>query len=715
MNIFTVTSPRRKAAAGVLIALTAWALILGLELVGFLSPYTLKTLDLLFRGTPLPAASPEVVIITVDQPDLDFFKKQGVSWPWPRQVYAPIIEFCQRGKARAVIFDVLYTEASVYGTDDDPRLAQAMAAAGRVVLPLFLTREKTGQSPLAKEALAKAALAITGAPPPGLTKYRGMTLPIPPLLNAAAALGNVECGPDPDGIYRRLPLVGTMQGRFLPLLAFAAFTHFQAPGGWRFESGGLVRGEFRVPLDRQGRLLLKFRGPSRSHRRLSAANVIQSEVRLQHGKTPFYKPEDLAGKWVLVGFTAPGLLDMKPSPLAPVYPGVELHATLLDNLLRGDFLRPAPFWVLWLWALVLAVTVTLTVFFASRLWATLAALALLLGLQVGLSLLAFRISWWVDPVGPGAALGLAFALAAAYSYATEGRQKQAIRRMFAQYMSEKVIAHLMAHPERLKLGGERRRVTLFFSDLAGFTSLSERLTPEEVVSLLNDYLSRMTDIILAEEGTVDKFEGDAIMAFWGAPLPQEDQALRACRAALEQQAALLELNRIFGDKHLPPLAMRIGLHTGEAVVGNLGSQNRFDYTVIGDTVNLAARLEGLNKFYGTFILVSETTAGECGDAVEFQELDRVAVKGRETPVVVYQPLALKNGLTPEEALVREEFAEGLAWYRQGNFSQAAALWQNILAKNPEHGPARMFLGRCQEFQDSPPPPDWDGVFRPDKK
>jgi len=715
MDTFTVTSPRRKAAAGALIALVAWALILGLKLVGFLSPYTLKTLDLLFRATPLPPASPEVVVITVDQPDLDFFQKQGVSWPWPRQIYAPIIEFCQRGKAQAVIFDILYTETSVYGTDDDPRLAQAMAAAGQVVLPLFLTREKTGKSPLTEEALAKAALAITGTPPPGLTKYQGVTLPIQPFLKAAATLGNVECGPDPDGIYRRLPLVGSCRGRFLPLLAFAAFAHFKAPGEWRFEAGGLARGDYRVPLDREGRLLLNFRGPSRSHRRLSAANVIQSEVRLQHGQPPFYKPEDLAGKWVLVGLTAPGLLDMKPCPLAPIYPGVELHATLLDNLLRGDFLQTVPSWLVWLWALVLAGVVTFAVLFVPRLWTTLAVLVVLLGVEIGLSLLAFRMSWWTDPVGPGASLGLSFALAAAYSYATEGRQKQAIRRMFAQYMSEKVIAHLMAHPERLKLGGERRRVTLFFSDLAGFTSLSERLTPEEVVSLLNDYLSRMTDIILAEEGTVDKFEGDAIMAFWGAPLPQEDQALRACRTALKQQAALRELNQRFGEMALPPLAMRIGLHTGEAVVGNLGSQNRFDYTVIGDTVNLASRLEGLNKFYGTFILVSETSAAECWDAVEFRELDRVAVKGREAPVAVYQPLALKNELTPEEALVREEFAEGLALYRQGKFHEAAALWQNLLAKNPEDGPARTFLGRCQEFLESTPPPDWDGVFRPDKK
>jgi len=468
------TSWRRKAAMGALLALLAWGLTLGLDLGGILKPYSLKTLDLLFRATPLPPASPQVVVVTVDQPDLDFFQKQGVSWPWPRQLYAPIIEFCQRARARAVIFDILYTETSVYGAEDDQRLAQAISASGKVVLPVFLTREAKKANPQTDEVLARAALAFQGSPPPGLITYRGVTTPIDPLLQAAAALGNVECGPDPDGIYRRVPLISTCRGRILPILGFAAYCRFQSPGKWRFEAGELVQGSYRVPVDQAGRLLLKFSGPSRSFKRFSAANVIQSEVRLQHGKDPFYQPGDFADKWVLVGLTAPGLLDLKPSPLAPVYPGVELHATVLDNLIKGDFLRIAPFWLIWLWALVLAGAVTLAVLFSARLAVTLAALALLLTLHVGISFLAFRDGWWADPVTPGAALGFAFALAAAYSYATEGRQKQAIRRMFAQYMSEKVIAHLMANPERLKLGGERRHITLFFSDLAGFTSLAPR-------------------------------------------------------------------------------------------------------------------------------------------------------------------------------------------------------------------------------------------------
>jgi adenylate cyclase len=715
MGSSAAASPRRKAAAGALIVLMAWGLTLGLSLFGILTKYVLTTLDHLYRATPLPPANSQVVVVTVDQPDLDFFHKQGVSWPWPRQLYAPIIEFCQRGQARAVIFDVLYTEASAYSAEDDQKLAQAMETSGRAVLPFSLTREAKEAEAQTEAVLNRASLPWEGPPPPGLTTYQAMTTPIPPLLKAAAALGNVECGSDPDGIYRRLPLVSSFQDRLLPLLSFAAFCHFEAPGEWRYDAGDLVRGNYRVPLDPEGRLLLKFRGPNRSFTRLSAANVIQSEARLQNNLAPFYKPEDLAGKWVLVGFTAPGLLDLKPTPMAPVYPGVELHATLLDNLLTGDFLRAAPLWLVWLWALMLAAIVTLAVLFSARLWVTLAALALLMAVNVGGSFLVFRAGWWADPVAPGVALALAFILAAAYSYATEGRQKLAIRRMFSHYMSEKVISHLMDHPELLNLGGERRHMTLFFSDLAGFTTISERLSAEEVVGLLNDYLSRMTDIILDEDGLVDKFEGDAIMAFWGAPLDQEDQALRACRAALRQRAALEELNQGFEAMGLPRLGMRIGLHTGEAVVGNLGSEKRFDFTAIGDTVNLASRLEGINKFYGTSIAASETTVAECGDGVLFRELDRVAVKGKEKPVGVYQPLGLTEAVTPADLELSKEFAEALELYRQEKFGEAAARFEKILAKHPGDGPSQVFLERCQTYENSPPPPGWDGVFRADKK
>jgi len=502
---------------------------------------------------------------------------------------------------------------------------------------------------------------------------------------------------------------------WLPTLGFAAFHRFGNSSPLKFDAGNLLVGRTRIPVDPQGRFLLKFRGPSRSHKRFSAANVIASESRRQHGLAPIYPPADFAGKWVLVGLTAPGLLDLKASPVSAIYPGVEVHATLLDNLLRGDFLRPVPGWVLWAGILVLSAAMGLVVLFSSSLWAILAGFAVLALMYLALVAGAFDFSWWADPVLPGIALGLSFGLAAAYSYATEGRQKLYIRRMFGQYMSGAVINHLLAHPEKLQLGGERRRVTLFFSDLAGFTTISERLSAETVVGLLNDYLSAMTEIILDEEGTVDKFEGDAIMAFWGAPLDQPDQAARACRAALRQQAALAELNRRFAGLNLPPLSMRIGLNTGDAIVGNLGSQKRFDYTVIGDTVNLASRLEGVNKFYGSHVMASEATVAECAGAVEFRELDLVAVKGKEQAIRVFEVLGLTGELEPELIKRRQDFAQALELYRQGRFPEAGAAFEAILTENPEDGPARIYRDRCRRFQEAPPPADWDTVFRPEGK
>jgi adenylate cyclase len=711
----TAAFRQAKWLAALGLTLAALGLSLVLDLGGAIQPYRLKTLDVLFRRVPLPKASPEVVVVTVDQPDLDFFKDQGVTWPWPRQLYGPLIDYCRWAGAKAVIFDILFTEASSYGPEDDQRFAQAAAAAGNVALPFFLSREAKPPNPSEADLLKHAGLTISGPPPLNPPAYRSIVTPIPPLLAAAGALGNVESRPDADGIYRRVPLVVPFKDKWLPTLGFAAFHRFGAPGPLRFAPGALQVGGMAIPLDGQGLFLLKFRGPSRSHQRFSAANVIASESRRQHGLPPIYPPADFAGKWVLVGLTAPGLLDLKASPVAAIYPGVEVHATLLDNLLRGDFLRPVPGWVLWTGILVLCIVMVLVVLFFSGLMATLAGFAALTLAYLGLTVGAFHFGWWADPVLPGLALGLSFILAAAFSYATEGRQKLYIRRMFGQYMSETVINHLLEHPEKLQLGGERRRVTLFFSDLAGFTTISERLSPETVVSLLNDYLSRMTQIILNEAGTVDKFEGDAIMAFWGAPLDQPDQASRACRAALRQQAALKELNRQFAGLNLPPLSMRIGLHTGDAIVGNLGSEKRFDYTVIGDTVNLASRLEGVNKFYGSHIMASEVTVAECAGAVEFRELDLVAVKGKEQAVRVFEVLGLTGELEPELIKRRQDFAQALELYRQGRFPEAQAGFEAICATAPEDGPARTYRDRCRRFQEAPPPADWDTVFRPEGK
>jgi len=283
--------------------------------------------------------------------------------------------------------------------------------------------------------------------------------------------------------------------------------------------------------------------------------------------------------------------------------------------------------------------------------------------------------------------------------------------MFSHYMSDLLIQDLLRNPAKLRLGGEKRVLTVFFSDLAGFTSLSEKLNPEQVVFLLNRYLTAMTDIILASGGLIDKYEGDAIMAFWGAPLPQEDHALRACLAALENQSRLVQLRQEFEQMGLPPIHARIGLNTGEMIIGNMGSNQRFDFTVIGDSVNLASRLEGAGKEYGTFITLSEETYRQAGGQIEVREIDLLTVKGKDRPVRIYELLAAKGQLDDQGRKIQQLFAAGLEQYRHREWSQAISFFQEILALDPNDGPARTFLGRCEYFRHDPPASDWDGVYR----
>ncbi|MBI4639718.1 MAG: adenylate/guanylate cyclase domain-containing protein, partial [Candidatus Tectomicrobia bacterium] len=298
-----------------------------------------------------------------------------------------------------------------------------------------------------------------------------------------------------------------------------------------------------------------------------------------------------------------------------------------------------------------------------------------------------------------------------YQYIIEAREKRWIRGAFNQYLSPHVIDQLMGDPGRLDLGGKEETITPFFSDVQGFTSISERLTAHELVAILNEYLTEMTDIILKYDGTVDKFEGDAIIAFFGAPLEYEDHARRACFVSLDMQTRLVEMRERWKEEGRPLIYMRIGLNTGPAIVGNMGSKQRFDFTMMGDTVNLASRLEGVNKQYGTFIMISEMTYARAKDFVEARELDRVLVVGKAEPIVVYELLARKGELDEALVPVLRYYADGLELYRARQWDHAIATFRKALTINPHDGPSQSMIKRCQEYKENPPPDDWNGAFQ----
>jgi adenylate cyclase len=491
----------------------------------------------------------------------------------------------------------------------------------------------------------------------------------------------------------------------------AAFTHLSKINPTMMKSVGFGMEEMRIPLDNQGNLLLSFYGGHRDFPRFSAFNVIQSFLATREGRKPIYPPEIFRDKIVLVGLTALGLFDLKPTPVSSLTPGMAVHATLIANLLHRDFrvrLSTAKSLML---AALLAVTIAITIMLVPSFWKLLVIFLVYASVLVSLVLFSFWQNLWVTGVLPAVSLIFSFALTTAFNYATEGRQRRQIKQMFSHYMSDLLIQDLMKHPEKLRLGGERRVLTVFFSDLAGFTNLSERLPPEEVVRLLNLYLTAMTDLILSSGGIIDKYEGDAIMAFWGAPVPQEDHAIRACLAALDNQSRLVQLREEFGRMGLPPVHARIGINTGEMIIGNMGSTQRFDFTVIGDSVNLASRLEGAGKEYGVSVIMSEETYSQVRDRVEGRELDLLQVKGKDLPVRIYELLGRKGDLTGVQEQKIHLFAEGLRSYRSGQWPEAIRFFEAVLDLDPFDGPGKTFLERCQHFQNNPPGLDWTGVHR----
>ena len=662
---------------------------------------------------PTPSTN-RIRLIMLDQQSLDWAQEEnGLPWPWPREVYSVIISYLQRMGAQSIAFDVLYTEPSFYGTADDDALGKAIGNAGNFIAAAHFSKKSgsaiswPGGYPAVWPTIQGLDQWLSAGKERGVTAPRGL-FPIPEIAVSSFALADVQHDPDTDGIYRRARLFRIFDEKTVPSFALAPL--MVSSPGLRMdikERTLFVEGK-EIPIDARGNAILRFRGPSgTTYKHYSAAAVIQSELREQEGEPPVIQdPDAFRGCHVIFGFSAPGLFDLRPTPVGGVFPGAEIHATTLDNLMEGDFafaVGPAATFAL---AFLLSIISASAVLFSRKAWQSLFLCAVFLPLPAIICLLACSFGWWLPLVAQEAAVSFSLMGAFTVNYATEGRQKRFIKGAFRQYLSPAVIEQLIEHPERLKLGGEKRTVSIFFSDIQGFTGISEGLDPEELTALLNEYLSAMTNIIQEEGGTVDKYIGDAIIAFWNAPLDQLDHAERAARSALRCQEKLAEMRPGIRERIGKDLFMRVGLNTGVAVIGNMGSSSRFDYTALGDAVNLASRIEGINKQFGTYILASKALLDALPDRLQAQarEISHVAVFGRKEPVRVFELLSQRDIETRKLEL--SSFADGLRAFTEGDFQTASDIFLSTEETDPA---AASYARKCKALIEHPPQ-QWDGVW-----
>lgn len=703
----------KKIVHGIIIGAVSGGVALLLYSFGYLNWLENTTWDWRARLFAAPGpASGRICVVMIDQTSLDWVKqnlKVPLSWPWPRQLYNPILIALKKAGAKAVAIDLIFTEPSFAGVDDDEAFGQSIADAGNVASTLNLSNEQgleISWNPAAKNNdFEISGLKEYLAQPKGnalLKRYA--SFPVKEIASAAKILGSVMIARQgEDAVIRRAVPFHFFDHHFVPALGLAPLM-MSGPGAAVLSNDRLAISSFHAPLDEDGNVIIRYRGKSQTHKAINAAAVLQSGLKILEGDKPSMDLSVFKDAYVFIGVTAPGFKDLRPTPLQRDYPGVELHATMLDNMLSGDFIKDVPAVVVMILVMVFAIAAGVSIRLLSKGFHDAVAAVMFLSLPFLLGCVFYQSNYWMPVAAPASGLFFAIAGAIVVNYTLEGRQKRYIKNAFQQYLSPAVIERLVQNPEKLALGGEQRELSILFSDIQGFTSISEQLSPADLTALLNDYLTAMTDIILEEGGTIDKYEGDAIIAFWNAPLDVPDHARRAVRAALRCGCKLDELRPAFKVRIGRDVHARIGINTGQVVVGNMGSSQRFDYTFLGDAGNLASRLEGINKQFGTYRMVSEYTLGQLGSEFAVRELSRVRVVGREEPLRVYEPMFKQD--YEEKAAVMKTFDEGLQKFYAGDFQEAFAIFSSIKA---EDAPAAAYAAKCKELMDHPPT-KWDGIW-----
>ncbi len=574
----------------------------------------------------------EVVIIGIDDKSLEKYGR----WPWERRRVASIIDKLSRMGAKVVLVDIIFSEHS----KDDDILARSIKKAGNVILPVVF--DFKGEPRMIQDdtlfdnafPMIRKADNFKIFPPLSAT---GILLPVKKLLQSAKALAYINMFPDKDGVLRWEALSIEYNREMYPsidLQAARLYRDLPNEAMTLQATEGIQLGEAFIPTDFWGRVLIHYYGPERTFPLVSVADLLENKI----------EPSMIKDKVVLLGATAVGIYDLRVTPTSPAMPGIEKHASVVASILNNQFISKLKnIWNVFI-VLISGILFSLIIVRIKAIVGAIFAfgfIAILYGIG---NYLFFSKGLWMDLSYSGNNILITYFVVTAYRYATEERYARQIRGMFSSYVTEKVVNELIKNPELAKLGGERREVTVLFSDVRGFTTFSEKHSPEQVVAILNEYLGEMTHIIFQWDGTLDKFVGDEIVAFWGAPLPQEKHAELAIKCALHMIRKLTELQERWKSEGKDPLFAGFGLNTGEVIVGNIGAEGKkMDYTVIGDNVNLGARVEGLTRKYDADIIITQATLDKIRDLLvggdlghlKVTGLDMVAVKGKAEPVCIY--------------------------------------------------------------------------------
>ena len=695
--------------------------------------------------------SDEVVVILIDDTSLDAMDNYAGRWPWPRFVYADVLEFLSYAEPKGVMFDIMITEKNLFDAEkgetinpDDQDLVFAsrdypFAYHATRFLKENVATDILDQNSLDKNSLvAKSATHVTlnkalpesfssrfalqervsieGEPPiqiRGLKSPENNTyyLPFPELAESTNGIGVVEVQSDNDGIYRHGRLFHNYAGNLYPALSTTSiFDNKQIKNITRKENT-VYFDDLAIPVDKNEKVLVNYYG---KYTTFSFSALISSLQSILNGdlENLLIDPAELKNKYIFIGGSAAGLDDLKRTPVSSNLPGVFIHASIASNVLTNDFIKPANEYFTYLAIFLLAVITSLSVLFIKN-----PILQTIFPTAIGVTFAYFCFQQFqqnivFEAIAPLSSLTAAWALSIMAMVLMEGREKRKFKRMMGQYLSPAVLTTLVDNSEDFAKAeiGSTENITILFSDIRSFTNISEKLSAEKVVEMLNYYFSSMTDSIFAHEGTIDKFIGDAIMAFWGAPVMSTDHPNQATLSALDMIERLKEVNVWITEKGLDPIAIGIGIHTGDAILGNIGSESKLDYTIIGDNVNLASRIEGLTKQYGVQILITEDTYQRLTIEIPCLIVDVVRVKGKKLPIKVLQPLVLPSAVDEEtlEAAKHRVFMsdKGFQHYLNQEWNQAIAVLNTL----PDELVHRNIIERCTQYKSNPPESDWDGVF-----